>query len=614
MLLIFRQIHSFNVFFLTRFFCSTAHHSHDDVLEEDFDQVIYEVDSDDEEWLRQHGTIFEDDSRMDVDGLPSPHALQEGQVSLGQFEWMIQWLEKRAFKAAQSVELYSARNSAQFDDTPCTVCRNRESDDLNQILICDGCEVAVHQNCYGIRSVPDGAWKCEACAQGLDPNHLICELCLAIGGGIFKPIKNFQPIFTSQDASSLPDHWRFKRLRKHSPLAWGHVQCAKWLALAGLEKENGEGAIIQRPAKRADLEGHCYLCTREKGATTKCSDSGCSVRFHILCAQKKAFALTTSNSRHQAYCEAHTPNKLLAWRKEQLKHRDSEKLARRKLKRRKETLVFSGIRRGEAATPSAIKYWGGLLEEATISKLQHALTKSGYDGTFSNELLSSVFRHWVAKRTKSSGLPLIKSFHPSYASNTSTVLLNATRGSEIEKIYRKLCLLRTHLLKLRELAEKCVDRELLKQRNLVAKRRLYENVLNPTLGAQIHLLTVASTDLDTTQSFLSSATLDHPYDWLTVLSNARNGKYDHDADDIGGGEFFQDLLSVVDPEKVNPSLRSQALVVRERLLKIRDGELNEVKFQRNAAPLSIMLPRATVDIWRASFARMKDNPGYSALI
>lgn len=547
---------------------------------------------------------------MDVDDPLALLHVKEGDVPLDTFEWILQWLERRAFKASANAELYSDRHAAQFDDTPCNICRMRESDDLNQILICDGCEVAVHQTCYGIRSIPEGAWKCEACAQQLNPANLICELCMQVGGGVFKPITNFHPVFSDAD---LPEQesWRIKRLRKQSTFSWGHVQCAMWLAIAGIEKEDGEGPIVQRPTKRIDLESRCNLCNREKGATTKCAEFGCNTRFHILCAQKKAFALFTSRSRYVAYCDQHTPSKFSAWRKEQLKHRDIEKLARRKVKRRRESLALTGGRRGDNVTAQAMRYWSGLAEETTIPQLHHALAQEGRSTGLSVDSLKAVFRHWIAKRTKTAGIPLLKSFHPSFATNSSTVLLNAMRGNEVEKVYRKLRLIRERLEQLKEIAARCVDREHFKQRQMIARRRVYENVLLPTLGAQTHLLSIISTDLDVNRTFLACATVEHPFDWLTVLERARAGQYRHDENVEGGGSFFADLLSVVDPSKVPSHLLDEAEIIRDKLIKIRDGNVAEVPLIKTKAPLSIVLPRATIDVWRSAYAKMKSNPDYA---
>ena len=45
----------------------------------------------------------------------------------------------------------------------CHVCWDGVSYADNQILYCEGCDVAVHQECYGVRHVPKGDWFCRVC-------------------------------------------------------------------------------------------------------------------------------------------------------------------------------------------------------------------------------------------------------------------------------------------------------------------------------------------------------------------------------------------------------------------------------------------------------------------
>jgi hypothetical protein len=45
----------------------------------------------------------------------------------------------------------------------CNVCGDGTSDDLNQILFCDGCNVPIHQHCYGVDLIPEGEWFCQRC-------------------------------------------------------------------------------------------------------------------------------------------------------------------------------------------------------------------------------------------------------------------------------------------------------------------------------------------------------------------------------------------------------------------------------------------------------------------
>ena len=44
------------------------------------------------------------------------------------------------------------------DGAPCAVCREYQSFENNEIIFCDKCNVAVHQRCYDVAEVPDGAW------------------------------------------------------------------------------------------------------------------------------------------------------------------------------------------------------------------------------------------------------------------------------------------------------------------------------------------------------------------------------------------------------------------------------------------------------------------------
>ncbi|EHK48172.1 hypothetical protein TRIATDRAFT_172772, partial [Trichoderma atroviride IMI 206040] len=51
------------------------------------------------------------------------------------------------------------------DEIVCGVCSRPESQAPNEIILCDNCDFAVHQMCYGVRDIPDGDWLCNSCAQ-----------------------------------------------------------------------------------------------------------------------------------------------------------------------------------------------------------------------------------------------------------------------------------------------------------------------------------------------------------------------------------------------------------------------------------------------------------------
>lgn len=38
----------------------------------------------------------------------------------------------------------------------CDVCRSPDSEEANEMVFCDNCNICVHQACYGITTIPSG--------------------------------------------------------------------------------------------------------------------------------------------------------------------------------------------------------------------------------------------------------------------------------------------------------------------------------------------------------------------------------------------------------------------------------------------------------------------------
>lgn len=212
------------------------------------------------------------------------------QVSHNLFEFLMDRFEKESFLATQG---QSDLQSLVDEDAVCCICMDGDGADSNVILFCDSCNIAVHQECYGVPYIPEGQWLCRHCLQ-CPTRPAECVFCPNRGGALKK---------TDDDR-------------------WGHVACALWVPEVGfsdtvfIEPIDGVRNI---PPARWKLT--CYLC-KEKGvgACIQCDKINCYTAFHVSCAQKAGLCMkmepvkevtasgaTTFSVKKTAYCCSHTP-------------------------------------------------------------------------------------------------------------------------------------------------------------------------------------------------------------------------------------------------------------------------------------------------------------------
>jgi len=131
----------------------------------DYDDVVeYDMDSDDERFL----------SEMERKTW-SKQKHHNFTLTPDIFELVIDHLEKESYKQKEFSQLLLEHENKPTvidhedeDDIPCCVCNERDYDDSNLIVFCDGCDIAVHQECQGLKEIPSGSWLCDRCASSDD--------------------------------------------------------------------------------------------------------------------------------------------------------------------------------------------------------------------------------------------------------------------------------------------------------------------------------------------------------------------------------------------------------------------------------------------------------------
>lgn len=258
---------------------AAAFYKYTEKTDEELDEETeYDMDEEDYSWL----------------DLVNEKRRSEGvsQVSYNVFEFLVDRFEKELY--LESLDRGGEKQAPVDEDAVCCICMDGECHNSNAILFCDMCNVAVHQECYGVPYIPEGQWLCRHCLQS-SSQPADCILCPNKGGAVKK---------TDDDR-------------------WGHVVCALWVPEVGfsnttfIEPIDGVSHI---PPARWKLT--CYLC-KEKGvgACIQCHKANCYTAFHVSCAQKAGLFMKmepikevkqtgepTFSVKKTAYCGAHTPN------------------------------------------------------------------------------------------------------------------------------------------------------------------------------------------------------------------------------------------------------------------------------------------------------------------
>ncbi|KAI9817786.1 MAG: nuA3 HAT complex component nto1 [Pycnora praestabilis] len=264
-------------------------------------RVEYDMDEQDQKWLEAYNAHRKTEQ---VD--PIKPAIFEITMTKIEKEWHA--LEKRIPKPnPKPPQTHRPRSSSaaavngeppgagEEQDSKCAICDDGDCENTNAIIFCDGCDLAVHQECYGVPFIPEGQW--------------LCRKCQLIGRGtptcIFCP--NTDGAFKQTNASR-----------------WSHLLCAIWIPEVTLGNTTFMEPVMdveKVPKQRWKLT--CYICRQKMGACIQCGNKNCFIAFHVTCARRARLFLKMKSTHGgpanldasvlKAYCDKHVPSE---WRRE----------------------------------------------------------------------------------------------------------------------------------------------------------------------------------------------------------------------------------------------------------------------------------------------------------
>ncbi|XP_037744993.1 bromodomain-containing protein 1 isoform X5 [Chelonia mydas] len=414
-------------------------------------EVEYDMDEEDYAWLE----IINEKRKSDGVSV----------VSQNMFEFLMDRFEKESYCENQK---QGDHQSLIDEDAVCCICMDGECQNSNVILFCDMCNLAVHQECYGVPYIPEGQWLCRRCLQS-HSRPVDCVLCPNKGGAFKK---------TDDDR-------------------WGHVVCALWIPEVGfantvfIEPIDGVRNI---PPARWKLT--CYLCKQKGvGACIQCHKANCYTAFHVTCAQKAGLYMkmepvkeltgsgTTFSVKKTAYCDVHTPPGCIrrplniygeadvkngVCRKEgSVRTARSTSKVRKKAKKAKKSVVEPCTAMPTVSAP--------YIPPQRLNKIMNQVAIQR-----KKQFVERVHSYWLLKRLSRNGVPLLRRLQSSLQSQRN--IQQREDDEEMQALKEKLKYwqrLRHDLERARLLIELIRKREKLKREQIKVEQVAMELQLTP---------------------------------------------------------------------------------------------------------------------------------------
>ncbi|XP_061592603.1 bromodomain and PHD finger-containing protein 3 [Cololabis saira] len=436
-------------------------------------------------------------------------------VSPDNFELLVDRLEEEAYREARN---RAPSQSTIDDDAFCCVCLDDECLNSNVILFCDSCNLAVHQECYGVPYIPEGQWLCRCCLQS-PQKPVDCVLCPNRGGAF----------------------------KQTSDGRWAHVVCAIWIPevcfanTVFLEPVEGVSNI---PPARWKLT--CYLCKQKgRGASIQCHKANCYTAFHVTCAQRAGLFMkiepvretnthgTTFSVKKTAFCEAHSPQgqdtgsdeesegRVVGSRGRASRGRSAytEGPATPKKGRKTEDDVKSDKKKGKKNTDLKPTQSGSpQVPVPHILPARLNIISKGILIQRKNQFMQRVYSYWLLKRHSRNGVPLVRRLHSNIQTQRTTeqpeLDEKTSAAREALRYWQKL---RHDLEKARLLVELIRKREKLKREQVRVQHAALEMQLTPMLVLLRSTLDQLQ-EKDTAQIFAEPVNIKEVPDYLDFIS------------------------------------------------------------------------------------------------
>ncbi|KAI9067920.1 hypothetical protein FKP32DRAFT_1619507 [Trametes sanguinea] len=390
---------------------------HIEPLESDLaTQVEYDMDEQDQEWL-------------DAVNLERK-AQQLDKITYETFEIIMDRLEKEWFDLSKNIP--KSDMALPSEDSTCAICDDSEGENTNAIVFCDGCNLAVHQDCYGVPYIPEGQWLCRKCTVSPE-NPVSCILCPNEGGAFKQTVSG----------------------------EWVHLLCAIWIPETTVANEVFMEPItgIEKISKQR-WKLRCSVCGIREGACIQCSKPSCFTAFHATCARKEKLLMPMKAAQGSeaptlaAYCEKHLP-------REQQEVRAAALSAQRTDGSEAED-GQANAKSNKSARAYAKTYKPGppLVPRIIVNRILQYISRISI--RHKAEFVQLVCRYWSLKREARRGAPLLKRLHlePWTASSGSKQQTDEEKVMKLELMR----VLRLDLERVRLIIDVIRHRELSKQR------------------------------------------------------------------------------------------------------------------------------------------------------